>query len=215
MGQLIDLVQFELRQMGGQMMGQAITPAMMMKYANMGANILANEAMCLKYAQSFPTASGDDYYEITPMIDITHVVYDDTRILPLDMSLLNKIDDTQGTPLNYQFEEPKHIRLFPIPNEAKTVWYYGYRWPTPVSSDGDSIDLPTGLADVCMDYVLWRCGRVIQPELGDSLEAAWRRQLSEYVRAAKKRSGDTVHEIEDQFFSSNQGIVGSGYIKIK
>ncbi len=195
-----DLIQQELRQFGGEMSKALVSPLMIARYLNMGANLIAQETHCLQQMKHFTCTVGADYYNIDSMIEITGVVYDNLPLSRLDDALRGKVWTTSGTPTMYSIEEPDHMRLWPPPSEEKVVYYTGYRWPTAVSSDGDSIDLPVGLADLCVDYALYRATAIVQPENQEVKYTVWRNQLNLYIGAAKNKSFDPNQPPEDVFF---------------
>ncbi len=198
--EIMDTVNDKLRLFGGQMSTVNLTPTMYMREANRAARYLAAETHCLQVARYFTTTAGKAYYSLENMLDVSRVVYDGLPISRLDENLLGKIFTDRGTPQFYAFEEPSQIRLFPIPESTKILWYFGYRYPTPVSSTGDSVDLPSILADVVVDWVEAEMVAIVQPELYQEKYGKWENKLAHYVQANKHKATDPNQEPLDNFF---------------
>lgn len=197
----LDELQLLAQQLSGSMQKTILPPNLAYHWLTRGSYQIAYRLLCLEGVSSTVTTAGTAAYTLPDdFLKVISVVYDDNMLTELDHALVSYVDTNQATPSNYVIQHPEAIRLYPIPDAIKNLYIHYYRRPATISADGDSIDLPEELAQLCVEYAVWRLYQTFQPELAPMMWETFQANFKMHEKTAERQVTSQIVSPKDDFF---------------
>ena len=196
--------------------GQLVKWESLLVWANMGQREIARRSLCLAAKATDTTVVGQEHYNLpSDFISLEEVYYDTFRLIEARDLGHNIRNTSTASSVRYSIFANR-LRLYPWPNEAKTLTYFYYRFAADLTADTSETELPTDFWQPLIEYMVWRSYSILGGAKSQESRAA-RRQFEFTLQEAKGQwlqNREPFESIKDVMFSyGGEMVIQDGNIE--